>query len=216
MKTTTLPQGIPTKPLERADETRLAKNIRRFHREEDAVKLAMHSLCEAIPYVYTVSKGQVPQDEILSFSYRALNQAARNFKPGKLRFFCYAKVYLRSELAKWWKEQDIVREASTHESPGLDSWAHLPITPDTEENADPEFNLINIKERWAIVKPLLNKLTERERLVLEMVYIGGFTYTEISRLLVPRVTRQAICCCHERALQRMRLAISGLNRTVTI
>lgn len=215
MKTTTLPEGIPQKPLDRASEKALARNIRRFRREEDIVKLAMHGLCEAIPYIYTVCKGQVPQDEILSFSYRALNQAARNFKPGRLRFFCYAKVYLRSELAKWWKEQDIVRDASIHEAP-QEHQLGIAVADCNYDSADPEFDLIDLKERWELVKPLLNKLTDRERMVLEMVHIGGYNYTDISRLLVPRVTRQAICCCHEKALRRIRLAISNLKRTISI
>ena len=194
----------------------LARQIRRSRREEDIIKLAMHGICEAIPYLRTVCGGRVGYDEILSMSYVALTDAARNFRPGGIRFFCYAKVYLRSELAKWWKSQDIVKHASEAEDKEYVMQAEDYNIAKTDDVDSVNFELIDIKERWAIVKPLLSRLTERERMVMELVYISGLSFTDISKILVPQITREAVRCCHERALRRLRLALLSLQHTFTI
>ena len=159
MKTNTLPEGIPTAPLLDYQEESLTRSLTEKNREE----LVMHSLCEAIPYLHTVSRGQVEQDELLSISYAALVKAVKNYKPGGLRFFAYAKVYLRGELSRYWRDQDPVKNASLHEDKETES------RPEPPALQDAPYSEIDLREQWALLKPLLrSRLTDRERMVIEL------------------------------------------------
>jgi len=210
---TTLPEGIPTEPLSRYEEADLAIKIQTRQREEDINRLAMHGLCEAIPYLCTVCGGRVPQDELLSLSYEGLLHAARNFKHGRLRFFCYAKVYLRSALSKWWRQQDVVKNSSRFEDKNA---SDLTDGAWSKEQQEPAYEEINIRERWELVKPMLARLTVRERLVVELVHIGGFSYTKIAKMLTPSVSREAVRLCLARAMRKLHFALLEKRRTLSL
>lgn len=202
----TLPQGIPSTPLTGAAEADLASRIQAKHAEEDITTLAMSALHEALPYLRTVSNGRIAQDELMSIGYQGLYNAARNFKPGRLRFFSYAKVYLRGQLSRRWRSQDTVRNASLHEDPEVRS---VQATADNDECAEPGYDLIEIKERWALVQPVMReKLTERERLIVELVTIGGYSFTKVGQLVIPKISRQATQVCYRNALKKVRLALT--------
>lgn len=214
-----LPEGIPTEPPTAAEENALMAEIQAHRREEDIVSFAMRYICEAMPYLATVSKGRVMQDELLSISYDALLVAAKKYKPGgKLNFFRFAKIYLRSRMNKWWASQDVVRKSSKFrddDAPETETF----ITDGAIRLNDwtrPAYDEIDLKERWEIVKPMLKRLTPRERMVLELIYIGGYSFAQVGKLVVPQVTRQAIGILHTRAMKRLHFALSEIQRTIIV
>lgn len=80
--------------------------------------------------------------------------------------------------------------------------------PIEEDFVDPEFDAIALRERWALVKPIIDScLNERERTVLYLAYESGFTFEKIASMMVPKVVREAIRMTHERALRKIRNAL---------
>lgn len=217
-------QGIPD-ALSPEAEAKLARNICDHPCERDINKLVLHNLREAVPYTLRCCRNALSESEVLSVCYAALCKAAPNYRPGgPLRFFSYAKPYLRGELSRNWKTKDVVKSASLHESEApplmhstLNSGAEegdddfhkkleKPLQPDSVE---PEFDLIDLREQMALLRPLLqSKLNERERTVITLVYESGFTLEQVSKLVVPSASRQAIQCTHQRALKKLRSALS--------
>jgi RNA polymerase sigma factor (sigma-70 family) len=172
-----------------------------------------------------VGRGKLKADEALSLSYEALTIATRTFDPAKLDFFAYSKPFLRGYVSKSWERDMVVKNSHKahpdyHEKPmrlvrdALDcptsdsDWdPFVPVTyrpPLEPDFVPPEYELINIKERWAVVQPLLRILSEQERTILRLHYEGGFTCEDIARLLVPKVTKQAIHIAYDRALRKLR------------
>lgn len=214
-----------------AQESDLATRIQKHQREEDRNELVTHNLREAVCYGVGFSKGRLPEDEILSVCYLALSKAARNFKPGGIRFFAYAKPYVRGEICLLWKSRDVVRNASKHEtelppikrviaSEGDRDVEEMITTVESEQACclgnycEPEFAAIDLRERWAVIEPLMRSaLNERERMILELSYIGGFTFEQLRHKLVPVITRTAVQHTHTRAIRKLRAALSK-NKTL--
>jgi RNA polymerase sigma factor (sigma-70 family) len=223
--------GLPERgDMAPGQESDLATRIQKHQREEDRNELVTHNLREAVCYGVGFSKGRLPEDEILSVCYLALSKAARNFKPGGIRFFAYAKPYVRGEICLLWKSRDVVRNSSKHETElhpikreiytSGDREEELTLTYDDRsleingEPVEPEFAAIDLRERWAVVEPLMRSvLNERERMILELSYIGGFTFEQLRHKLVPVITRTAVQHTHTRAIRKLRSALSK-NKTL--
>jgi DNA-directed RNA polymerase specialized sigma subunit len=76
------------------------------------------------------------------------------------------------------------------------------LEPDYSE---PDFKSIEMRERLAMIKPIMeSKLSESERMVLDLAYSGGYNFDEIGTMLTPKVTRSAVQQTHARALKKLR------------
>lgn len=191
-----------------------------------AEALVLHSLRRAVPYAITVSRGGLREDEALSLCYEALMNATKTFDPKQLPFFNYSKPFLRGYVIKNWNRGEVVKNAFKARSE-FDEWkpkkkttladerhveeqdweANIPVCEHkTIESLPtmPEFEAIDLRERWVIVEPLLRLLTEQERVIIRLRNEGGFTCDDIARLLVPEVTKQAIHIAYDRALRKIR------------
>jgi RNA polymerase sigma factor (sigma-70 family) len=218
---------IPDKPLSREEENRLAREG-----TEDARNLlVMHAMHEALAYAYRCCRGGLDQDDLFSLCYDSLQQAAKNFKPNVIRFFSYAKIYVRRGIAQMWRSKDVVRNASLHQTEdyepsrppdtrsmggdqGGDDYAfhcdgmvHGATSP-FERSAElgvmePEFEKIHIGERMKLVQPIIDrKLNDKERMVLDLVYNGDLTYEQIGKLL--GVCRERTRMIHFQAMKKIR------------
>ena len=217
---------IPDKPLSREEENRLAREG-----TEDAHNLlVMHAMHEALAYAYRCCRGNLQQDDLFSLCYDSLQQAAKNFKPNIIRFFSYAKIYVRRGIAQMWRSKDVVRNASMHETdfeaaskPGekpvwdgdtLDDYdssadpqfhesCHLEETFVEAGSVEPEFEKIHLGERMKLVQPIIDrKLNDKERMVLDLVYNGDLTYEQIGKLL--GVCRERTRMIHFQAMKKIR------------
>jgi RNA polymerase sigma factor (sigma-70 family) len=197
--------GLPTEPLTEAGEASLTATVRKFKagakREAALETLILGNMRDAFFYSRRCAYNKLPDDEVFSICYAALSRAAVRFDPKQGRFFAYCKPYLRGSICRAWRSKDAVRNGGRTES--LDHTPDVDDEPLAEENAiDPEFGRIDINEKWELVKPLLTKLSEAERRVLELHYNGGMNFQEIGELL--GVTRSATQGTHKRALRKVR------------
>lgn len=191
--------------------------------KRDKTKLVLHTMREAFVYARRCCRGGLPDDDIYSLCYMALTSAARRYKPAKGRFFAYAKIFVRGQVSRAWKRLDVVKHSSMNESSELISETkHVLVdgsflgAAHTQEEAeidvpnrpgeratDPEFDLIDIHERIAIIEPILRaKLTPREQQIIELRYKSGFNFTKIGEMF--GVSRQAAEMVHGKALQKVR------------
>jgi RNA polymerase sigma factor (sigma-70 family) len=195
--------------------------------------LVMHNMREAILYAGRCARGRIEPGDLFSLCYTALGKAAPRFRPGGIRFFAYAKQDIRGEIARYWKSLDVVKNSSEHESETHPQVIRKNFTSGAEEGeeegheldveaiepqfSEPEFEAINVRERWSIVAPLLHKyLNERERMVLSLVYESGFNFEQIRNLVVPTVSRSAIQNTHGRALRKIRNALFREKKLYTV
>lgn len=135
--------GIPSERLNEAQEQLLVRNIRSKITTENVKQAArnmliLHAMWEAFFYARRCCRKKLPDDEIYSLSYDALCRAVENFKPGRVRFFAYSKVYVRGAICKEWKKKDVVKNSSSHESLMLedDAYSKMGNRPDVDVDYD--------------------------------------------------------------------------------
>lgn len=235
-------RGLPSERLNPEQEQLLARNLVRPDKEvsgnvKQAARnlLVIHAMWESFFYARRCCRMKLPDDEIYSLSYDALCRAVSNFRPGKIRFFAYAKVYVRGAICKAWKQKDVVKNSSSHESLMIeDVWStlqHGEERVDMEDGRygfcastltdwqqkfrekklfpdceDPDFSTVHTHEIWSILEPFLKGLSSREREVITMMYKQGLNLREIGDQL--KVRRQAIDITHQRALKKLRCVLS--------
>jgi RNA polymerase sigma factor (sigma-70 family) len=169
--------------------------------------LVERNLKSAVRFTAALTKGRLPLDEVVSIAGMALMKAAKNYrvKPeGNVRLLTYAKPYLRGEINKAWRLRD-----------PLDYGADIPEKthepePDVEFLAEdtsngPDYDLIHQHERYAMVKPHLDKLSETERRVLVLQYEARLSGVEIAKLL--GCCRANIREARNRGLKKIRNAL---------
>lgn len=200
--------------LNEAQEQLLARTIVKNSSVTARNMLVMHAMREAFFYARRCCRKQLQEDEVFSLVYDALCRAAKNFKPGKLRFFAYAKVYVRGAICREWKSKDVVKNSSSHETLIVEDFDPVDgeeIQPKrgiaTLNFTEPEFDDIHFRELWARVRPLLKRLSPRERKVVRMRYNLGLNYREIGDRL--GVSRSATQMTHTKAMRKLRCALSG-------
>jgi RNA polymerase sigma factor (sigma-70 family) len=170
--------------------------------------LVEHTLKSAIRFTASLTKGRLPLDEVFSIAGMALTKAVKNYRVASdhnARLLTYAKPYLKGEINQAWRLRDPLNYGAdipekTHE-PEID------IDTVTEEEATgPDFDLIHQHERWEIVKPHLDRLSETERRILILQFDARMSGAEIARMI--GCTRANIREARNRALKKIRHALS--------
>lgn len=200
----------PSGALNKGDEWELGKS----KTQDDKVKLTMGFLREAFLYAKQCCRQKFSDEEILSLSYLATLAAARKFKPNRGPFFPFAKIYLRWQLKKEWAKLDVVRNATNHIS--LDHTTHsrsqpnsvnvsvgdrLPEIDSTDATGqkiyDPPTSafyriehLLELREQWRMIQPMIEQLSPRERMILTLHYSCDFDGAKIGRML--GICREAV------------------------
>lgn len=73
-----------------------------------------------------------------------------------------------------------------------------------ESPVDPDFPSIEIREQMLLVNEAIRgRLTEQERMVIDLVYKDGFSFQEIGNML--SITRSAVLLAHSKALKKIRM-----------
>lgn len=188
-------------------------------------ELVLAHMREAFFYARQVCRARIEDGEIYSLCYKALVECAKNYQPDWQRFFAYSKANLRGNISRYWKTLDTVKNASLHETgeaPIFESWGEIleagesihddggpldsaPPTALEPAHVDADFDSINIREQLALIRPLMeSKLSEQERMVLDLSYTGGFNFEIIGKMLTPAVSRSAVQQTHARAIRKLR------------
>lgn len=195
--------------------------------------LVLHSMREAFFYARKCCRGGLPDDEIYSLAYSALMRATVPFRSGKRRFFAYAKAAIRGEIFRVWRSKRLVkntplekmmpsvffekgcfdlRDAPTREQREAQEEERDPInfkgpiasgkTPSHE----PALDEIFAAELGKILnEAALEKLSDKERQVIDLHYKKGLTFREIGETL--GMLRKTASAAHQRALKKLRLAL---------
>lgn len=212
----TLLSGLPPiRSLTPAAEQTLARS----KRQSDKTELVLAHMREAFYYVRQCCRARIEDREIYSLCYKALSESVKGFSPDKQRFFAYAKPNLRGNISRYWKQLDVVRNSSVHETeprPDFIIPPHLPTVDETPvlvnphefppetDFVEPDFKSMEMRERMARLLPVMNKkLSVQEKMIFELHYIGGYNFEEIGKLLEPRVSRSAVQQTHARALKKL-------------
>lgn len=184
----------------------------------DAPTLALHNMREAFFYAKKCCRGMLSDDEIYSSIYESLCAAAKNFKPNRIRFFAYAKPYIRGGLSLVWKSKDVVKRGKNEivpefEAPeGAQDWEGSDgITgmfvrekqPKLHPSTEPDIESVQVREEYALIQPLMKSmLTDKEQTVIAFRYKSGMTFERIGKLL--DTSRADIQLTHARALKKLR------------
>lgn len=185
----------------------------------DKNQLVLGAMREGFAYAKQCCRASLPDDDIYSLTYAALQSATKNYDAAKGRFFAYAKVFIRGNICREWRSKDVVKHSSLHQDDEQQHYpfpsTHFPddyedLLSDGDENipwqggsVEPEFDLIATRERWKIIQPIIEaKLNKREQLVIELKYNTGFGFPKIGELL--GISRQAVESVHSRALRKVR------------
>lgn len=184
--------------------------------------LALHNMREAFIYARRCCWGNLSDDEIFSACYEALCHAARNFKAGGIRFFGYAKPYIRGGLSKVWRGKDVVRnkrgeyheetmlppvnitDEADEDSDGLTGMRLRSKVIDKTPSQEPDLESVQLREEYEILRPMLAKLTDKEQSVIALRYKSSMTFQKIGQLL--DTSRADIQVTHARALKKLRIA----------
>lgn len=207
-------RGLPEDKLDKALEDVLAVEAT----DESREKLVMHNMREAFFYGRHVSYNALEDDEVFSAVYLALMQAVKNYKPNmkkSIRFFGYAKPYIRGVVYKELKTRFRVVKNSKHES--IQIFANDNYMTDDEAeggvrqasifgSVQPEYDQIDTNERITLVRSAMKRvLSEHERMVVELCYFGRFDFRAIARML--GVTRSAVFNSHLRAMKKVKFLL---------
>jgi len=214
-------RGIPETRLSLEQESALSDKIQASKKsDEDSINaLALHNLREAFYYALACSK-TLPPDDVYSLCYAALRYAATNFKYRGARFFPYSKAYIRGEIYKTFNDRNVVKDAiceplrlgdeeMVREIEESENGHPLSLRRPRnfiEPTVESDLHGIVIRDEWGRIKPIFrDKLSEKERMVLELKFEGGFNFREIGDLL--RVSRSDTQATHTRALRKVRCVL---------
>lgn len=198
-------QGLPEKALTPQTEQNYiilatADGCIYSDRERAREYIVLHAIRQSFDYAKRLSRGKLPDDEVLSLVYSALSKSIVNFKPGSQSFLNYSKAYIRGEISAVWRAKDVVRNAYRHEDPIEPDETPAPLEPD---NVDPEFNNIHWRELWHELEPLLReKLSKRQLLILEQHYRFGKSFQAVGDEI--GITREAVRASHSKSLRKIR------------
>lgn len=203
------------KPHTLAEENKLARS----KDPEAKVTLALHNMREALKYSKRCSRYSIPEDVLVSLCYMALSQAAKSFAPNRVKFFAFAKVFLRGVIHKHFSSLRVVRKGEVTCRENLEeaiAVARIKKKGDHEEEedvelhtgeyTDPNFRLIELREKWSMVAPLLTDeagiLNPHEQMILKLTYESAFTFKKIADSL--GISTAAVQAVHSGALRKIR------------
>jgi RNA polymerase sigma factor (sigma-70 family) len=98
-------------------------------------------------------------------------------------------------------EEEVLRDYTPH------------VNPVVEDNSlvDPDFDSIETREQMKLVaEAMKDRLTDQERMVIDLVYRDGFSFQDIGNML--DITRAAVLSAHSKALKKIRIDLARQKR----
>lgn len=161
-----------------------------------------------------LARGQLPENDVISAANLGLMKAYENFDPAfPNRFSGFLRLHVRGEVARLWREKNIVDKG------GFDDDEPVTSVPLSEETADE--SAPNDGEHEAFLIKLLEEskdvLDDRESRILGMIYCeGGIIQAEVARRL--KITRERVRQIHDAAIAKLgrelrkRMNENGINQ----
>jgi RNA polymerase sigma factor (sigma-70 family) len=172
-------------------------------------KLLQHTLKSATRFATTVVRGRIPLDEVFSLVSYALLLAIPKYRQRRgqraVRLLTYAKAYIRREVAQAWRARSPVNYKSHPPEENLTvAFSYYEELSETVDEG-PDFDQIDLNEKWQLVEPHLKRLSETERRVLILLYDARLSGPEIGRML--GFTRANVREARNRAFRKIRKAL---------
>lgn len=147
-----------------------------------------------------ITRGKVPDDEVISAANVALMEAVDSFDSSRgIRFTRYLIPFIRGAVSKLWRD----RPGMSKEFTEADCSEAAPSPAEEMEHQETAALMIE-----ALTKAR-GKLTEKEQELLRQVYIEGLSFAEIARRT--KVSRAAPQAAHGRVIEKLRKFMKGLN-----
>lgn len=161
-----------------------------------------------------LSKGRLPEDEVISAANFALVKAFENFKPEfPNRFAAFLKLHVRGEIARLWHDKNIVSKDDFSDGEAITS---VPIVENSDEDTSVE-DKDHHRFLVTLLKQSLDVLDTREKLIMELM----FSETPCSQSDVARrfkLTRERVRQLYDAAMAKLRKEMrrkmneSGVNQ----
>lgn len=174
----------------------------------DLTSLVEYNLREAFYYGKGCYQGKtLSEGNLLSAAYEGLTAAAKRFDPSRgLRFFAYAKPYVRGSFCKVHRDEDKMHQAGVlkEDADDVEENNYVPVRTGALPLCEmPNYESIFMKEEWARVKIVLEQVLDaRERMIIELNFIGGLNLREIADLV--GVSRSDVHHGKQEALKKIR------------
>lgn len=206
--------GLPEVALTTEQENTLA-----LRKDDDSLNVLIeHNLREAFKYGRACFSNY-DEGTVLSAAYDGLRKAAINFKPEQIRFFAYAKAYVRSALLRVARDNSLLKnyvkpvealpdpEAQADAEDAADeNDGRIYIKHPSPENVQPAWLDIFCHEAWETVRPVFEaSLSAEERCVILLNFQGGLNYREIGAML--GVSRARIGQIKKEGLARLKFKL---------
>jgi RNA polymerase sigma factor (sigma-70 family) len=191
--------------------------------------LVMANMREAILYTGRVCAGRLDEGERASLCYQEMCMSAKRFKPGRLRFFSFAKAGLRGRMKTYWESLRVVRNSQSilsvdtlgTENPRRDIRRHHASPDDDREQSHreavtgevvlPETEKIFVRDEWAVIrKRYARSLSEQQWMVLSLLYLSGFNLLKVGKLL--GLSKARIHAIHWKAIKKLRFLLASNPR----
>jgi RNA polymerase sigma factor (sigma-70 family) len=190
---------LPKATITTAAERDLAVKFRATGDESALEALVLNNMRQAVLYARRVCHDIFEDGELISVCYRALLRQAKRYDPSsRLAFFTFAKIGVRGDVNRHFRQLDTLKNSKR---------VHLPDWADStgaghEDVADCSETVAQNDEAQFVLRSIRRCCTEREQVIFALAYYGCLGFHEIARLL--GVSRAAIQASHARALQKVR------------
>lgn len=161
-----------------------------------------------------IARGQLPEDDVISAANFALMKAYENFTPElNNRFSGFVKLYVRGEIARLWKDRNIVDKGNFDDGEAIVS---VPLNEEMSEESTSEE-----RDHHSFLLKLLRESTDildaREKSILSLIYSETpLTQAEVARQM--KITRERVRQIHDAAIAkvgrelRRRMNENGVNQ----
>jgi len=182
--------NLPKPTLTLEEQNKLAQE----GTEEALTALVMENINAGFGYGRIYCGSRFSDAELLSIVYKAMMAAAKRFRPGDQKLISYCKPFIRGELHRAWKQKaPIGLQLPEFPPPPSGVWS-----PDDEQDpgvvelAYVNFDYESLDKDVAATRlsPFLKRLTTHERLVVDLIYFGGYNQVDAAELM--GVARSAV------------------------
>lgn len=184
--------------LSAEEELRLLK----LKTQEAKDELVEANLPNALAYVRIACLNLLPPDEQLSIAGTTLMRCVESFDFNlSQRLIVYARPFLKGAVRTAWRQREPVNYGDT-----IPEKCHLDfdaIDRALEGESPAPYDEIHIRELVRLIRPLINRLNEKQKEVVLFHYESGFSFSAISRFR-RYGTRQAVQRIHRNALRKLR------------
>lgn len=192
---------LPLKTIPPAQERDMVRKWRRTRDDALLAEVVMNNMRQAVLYARRICREQFQDDELISLCYGTMLRQAKRYDPNSpLDFFTFAKIGVRGDVNRHFKQLDTVRQSKRVTMPNWSEGVHK-MTDSLEVN-DTFGNAETRDEARFVLRSIRRCCTEREQVIFALTYFGCLGFHETARLL--GVSRSAIQAAHARALEKVR------------